>query len=102
MYVRYVEGKKDLLSLPTVVVDFTTNEDGDYMTMTEYTCVNKVGVATTELRFSSREKSIEDYKFSEMKQKAIDMGIPSKTVDNVNIVDHSKCRDATFDELFLQ
>ena len=38
LFLKYVEGQKDTLSLPTVVVDFLVDESGAYATMTEYTC----------------------------------------------------------------
>merc|ERR1712127_245969 len=69
MYVKYVEGNKDLLSLPTVVVDFTVDDEGNYQTMTEYTCTVKVGVATTELRFSSRDQAFSDDLLIQLKRK---------------------------------
>ena len=101
MYVKYVEGNKDLLSLPTVVVDFTVDGEGNYTTMTEYTCTVKVGVATTELRFSSRDSALTDDLLEQLKKKAIEQGIPEHTVNNVSVVDHSKCKDS-FDAYFLQ
>ena len=38
LFLKYVEGQKDTLSLPTVVVDFLVDDTGAYATMTEYTC----------------------------------------------------------------
>lgn len=95
MYVKYVKGAKSLLALPTVIVDVHTDAaTGQYDLMTEFTCKEEAGIqVATELRFSSRGKSIDDATFAEMQAKAIAMGIDESIVNNVLVVDQSGCRN---------
>ena len=102
LYTKYLEGNEDTLTLPTVVVDVVVGSDGQYSTMTEYTCKEVGGVqATTELRFSSRSKSLDAATLQSMKDVAIAAGVPASTVNGVTVVDHSKCKGNT-EESFLQ
>ena len=57
MYHKYVTGAKMLLNLPTVLYDVQKDENG-YDLLAEFSCLKKVGITTTELRYSSRNKTV--------------------------------------------
>ena len=103
VYVKYVKGQKALLDLPTVMVDFTTDGNGEYQTLTEFTCKEKLGVVVaTELRISSRDKQLDDATLEDLKQRALDLGIPPQELSKITIVDHSRCKDMDDEVEFLQ
>ena len=92
MYSKYLKGASLLLTLPTVIVDLT-GDDNQYEYMIEFTCKNESSlVEVTELRFSSRYMSISDEQFASMKQTAIDAGIDESIVNSVALADQSRCQ----------
>ena len=92
MYSKYLKGASLLLTLPTVIVDLT-GDDNQYEYMIEFTCKNELSlVEVTELRFSSRYMSISDEQFASMKQTAIDAGIDESIVNSVALADQSRCQ----------
>ena len=94
LYTKYLEGAEGTLTLPTVIVDVQLGADGMYSTMTEFTCKEEAGVqVTTELRFSSRSGRLDAATLQSMKDVAVSAGIPQSTVDSVQVVDHSKCKN---------
>ena len=102
-FLKYVDGQKDTLTLPTVVVDYTTDEEGNYVNLTEFTCQGTEDIVlATELRFQSRDKTLDDATLAAMQARAVELGIPAEIVYGVNIVDQSHCKSATPDAAFLQ
>eukprot|EP00939_MAST-03C_sp_MAST-3C-sp1_P000371 g371.t1 len=94
VFTNYLEGAKNLLKLPTVIVDVQTNDEDQYVTYTQFTCKEEAGLAkVTELRVSSRSKTVSDDVLAGLKKAAIEYGVPSDVVNGLREVDHSKCQD---------
>jgi hypothetical protein len=75
-----------LISLPTVVVDVTTDENGDYDTMTLYSCLSLVGKsAVKELVVATRERVPDQSVVDGMVAVAKKMGVD--VVDDVKAVE---------------
>merc|ERR1712110_802791 len=70
MYTKHKKGMKALLTLPTTVVDFKIDADGNYDSLIEYTCTTKAGIPVTELRFSNRSSDVDTDTIMDMKQTA--------------------------------
>ena len=92
LYSKYLNGAKALLQLPTVIVDAQKDASGKYATIVEFTCKSVLGVPTTELRISSRSKTMDDATLAKLKQAALTAGVPSHIVDGLKTNDYSKCQ----------
>ena len=54
-----------------------------YDFLAEFSCINKLGIETTELRFSAREPTVDSAKIQAMIETAISVGIDENIVVNM-------------------
>jgi hypothetical protein len=91
VYVKYLNGFKILLKLPTVVVDVEEGSDGQYSLMTE---ISQKAIVT-ELRFLARTPSVPTETLQKMRQVAASVGIAQSTIDRMTVVNHTACATPT-------
>lgn len=87
---KYLNGAKVLLQLPTVVVDAVDGEDGKYSLLTEFT-EKSIVVDVTELRFLARTQTLTTETLQTMKNVAASVGIKQSIIDSVKNVNRTGC-----------
>lgn len=81
-YAKYPGGQ--WLKFPSIVVDFTTDAAGNYVTLSEYLCYSLLGIEYVEIRLSTREASVSSDIIDSMESVVSAQGIEYDSLTYVN------------------
>lgn len=81
-YAMYPGGQ--WLKFPSIAVDYTTDAEGNYDTLSEYLCYSLLGIEYVEIRLSTREASVTSDVIESMENVLVAQGIVYDSLTYVN------------------